>query len=87
MKFENVSLLIDKLGASLQQIGWSVGEDDKIVIRQSGVLRANCMDCLDRTNVVQSAIGGWALQKQLTELGLSIDLQADPKTQWFNVLW
>jgi len=38
--------------------------------RQSGVLRINCIDCLDRTNVVQ----GWLARKQfdklLTQLGL-----------------
>nr|POF18224.1 phosphatidylinositide phosphatase sac2 [Quercus suber] len=87
MRFENVSLLLDKLDQPLHQIGWSVCQSDKVLTQQSGVLRTNCMDCLDRTNVVQSAVGGWALQKQLAELGLSIDLQADAKTQWFNVLW
>jgi hypothetical protein len=45
------------------------------------------MDCLDRTNVTQSAVAGWALERQLGELNLSIDLQTDPGTQWFNVLW
>nr|POF23969.1 phosphatidylinositide phosphatase sac2 [Quercus suber] len=87
MKFENVSLLLDKLDHPLHQIGWNVNQDNKVLTQQAGVLRTNCMDCLDRTNVVQSAIGGWALQQQLAELGLSIDLQADAKTQWFNVLW
>ena len=27
------------------------------------------------------------MQQQLAELGLNIDLQKDPKTQWFNTLW
>jgi hypothetical protein len=45
------------------------------------------MDCLDRTNVVQSAVAGWALSAQLAELNLTIDLQKDISTQWFNVLW
>jgi len=45
------------------------------------------MDCLDRTNVTQSSVGGWALQQQLAEEGLSIDLQSDTKTFWFNNLW
>jgi hypothetical protein len=32
---------------------------------QSGVIRTNCMDNLDRTNVVQSALAKWTLTQQL----------------------
>jgi hypothetical protein len=87
MKFENVSRLLDTLQGSLRSFGWIVKQNDRNVRQQTGIVRTNCMDCLDRTNVVQSAIGGWALQQQLAELGLNIDLQTDPKTQWFNTLW
>eukprot|EP00562_Extubocellulus_spinifer_P002017 CAMPEP_0178474686 /NCGR_PEP_ID=MMETSP0696-20121128/2728_1 /TAXON_ID=265572 /ORGANISM="Extubocellulus spinifer, Strain CCMP396" /LENGTH=1086 /DNA_ID=CAMNT_0020101943 /DNA_START=333 /DNA_END=3593 /DNA_ORIENTATION=- len=34
---------------------------------QDGVVRTNCMDCLDRTNVVQSIFGRHVLHKQLHE--------------------
>ena len=34
---------------------------------QDGVVRSNCMDCLDRTNVVQSMFGRYALYRQLHE--------------------
>ncbi|GMQ07998.1 hypothetical protein CsSME_00051942 [Camellia sinensis var. sinensis] len=37
---------------------------------QKGVLRTNCIDCLDRTNVAQYAYGLVALGHQLYELGL-----------------
>lgn len=37
---------------------------------QKCVVRTNCMDCLDRTNVVQSMLGRWALNRQLTDLGI-----------------
>ena len=87
MNFQNVSILLDTLQSSLESFGWIVKQDDRNIRQQSGVLRTNCMDCLDRTNVVQSAVGGWALQQQLLELGMNIDLQTDPKTQWFNTLW
>lgn len=36
---------------------------------QTGVIRVNCKDCLDRTNAAQSALGGKALSSQLRELG------------------
>ncbi|KAJ4824555.1 actin cytoskeleton and mitosis protein [Turnera subulata] len=47
---------------------------------QKGVLRTNCIDCLDRTNVAQYAYGLAALGQQLYTLGLidtpKIDLDA-----------
>lgn len=36
--------------------------------KQTGVVRTNCIDCLDRTNVVQSFIAQYMLQKQLQNL-------------------
>lgn len=36
---------------------------------QTGVLRTNCIDCLDRTNVAQFAYGLVALARQLQVLG------------------
>ncbi len=36
--------------------------------RQTGVFRVNCVDCLDRTNVVQSIIARVALSKQLAAM-------------------
>jgi hypothetical protein len=38
---------------------------------QSGVLRVNCVDCLDRTNVVQYYVGAHVLGKQLYALGIT----------------
>lgn len=87
MKFENVSLLIEELGPSLSGYGWTIVREGKSSKQQSGILRTNCMDCLDRTNVVQSATARWALEKQLIDQGFTIDLQSDPTTSWFNQVW
>lgn len=87
MKFENVSILMDTLKPFMSTHGWTVQQNDKITHTQTGVLRVNCMDCLDRTNVVQSGTAGHVLEDQLSELGLTINLQTDPKTSWFNALW
>jgi phosphatidylinositol 4-phosphatase len=38
-----------------------------------GVVRTNCMDNLDRTNVVQSVLARWSLNKQLRALGILAD--------------
>lgn len=37
---------------------------------QTGVFRTNCMDCLDRTNVVQNLFAEKLIERQLLDLGL-----------------
>lgn len=37
---------------------------------QRGVVRTNCMDNLDRTNVVQATLAKWTLNHQLKALGV-----------------
>ncbi|KAL8133203.1 phosphatidylinositol-3-phosphatase SAC1-like isoform X2 [Apium graveolens] len=44
---------------------------------QSGVLRTNCIDCLDRTNVAQYAYGLAALGRQLQAMGLTDEPRVD----------
>jgi len=45
---------------------------------QNGVLRTNCIDCLDRTNVAQYAYGVEALGRQLQAVGLIDSPKIDP---------
>ena len=42
-----------------------IGRDNVVVSTQKGVFRTNCIDCLDRTNVVQSLLAKRSLQQQL----------------------
>ncbi|GER36115.1 phosphoinositide phosphatase family protein [Striga asiatica] len=44
---------------------------------QRGVLRTNCIDCLDRTNVAQYAYGWAALGHQLRALGVTTSTKLD----------
>ena len=87
MKFENVSILLSTLMNQMESFDWTEERETGIDRRQTGVLRTNCMDCLDRTNVVQSAVAGWALEQQLLKQDIKIDLKNDSTTQWFNTLW
>ncbi|CZT08868.1 hypothetical protein WAI453_006048 [Rhynchosporium graminicola] len=87
MKFENVSLLLDTLGEKLDSFGQTVEVNGQRLSKQEGVLRTNCMDCLDRTNVTQSACGMRALESQLKQEGIDMSLQTDQTTQWFNTVW
>lgn len=47
---------------------------------QHGVLRTNCIDCLDRTNVAQFAYGLAAMGQQLHGLGLADTPAVDPRS-------
>ncbi|KAJ4306279.1 hypothetical protein N0V88_001078 [Collariella sp. IMI 366227] len=87
MKFENVSFLLQTLGGTLERYGSSVSVDDKPVAQQKGVLRTNCMDCLDRTNVCQSSFAKHMLDLQLKDQGFDMAAQADQENSWFNTLW
>lgn len=70
MKYHRINLLLDHL-ISLGYTSDNYFEYDlqnsTIVKLQNKIVRTNCMDCLDRTNVVQSTIGRWVLQNQLSE--------------------
>lgn len=44
--------------------------------RQSGVFRTNCIDCLDRTNVVQSMIARRTVDLALRDAGLVLPVGA-----------
>ncbi|KLU84853.1 hypothetical protein MAPG_03887 [Magnaporthiopsis poae ATCC 64411] len=87
MKFENVSKLVDILRKQLERFGSTVESSGEIISRQAGVLRTNCMDCLDRTNVCQSSFAKFMLDLQLSQQGFDMSAQRDQETSWFNTLW
>ncbi|KAJ9307144.1 hypothetical protein DTO217A2_3382 [Paecilomyces variotii] len=87
MKFENIKKLVDSLEETLDEYGETVIQGNNILRNQTGIVRTNCMDCLDRTGVAQCAFGGRALERELLSEGISIDLHGDSSTQWFNILW
>jgi SacI homology domain/Inositol phosphatase len=87
MKFENVKRLVDKLDDTLADFGESILLGNTVLKEQTGIVRTNCMDCLDRTGVAQCAFGQRALEKALKSEGFTIDLLGDSSTQWFNTLW
>ncbi|XP_061062802.1 synaptojanin-2 isoform X2 [Eubalaena glacialis] len=54
---------------------------------QKGTLRMNCLDCLDRTNTVQSFIALEVLPLQLESLGLNSKPIADRFVESFKAMW
>lgn len=80
MKWYRVKALIDQLSnMGLKNSDFfhafvsQEGQVKRIVHEQSSVVRTNCMDCLDRTNVVQSVLAHWVLQKELETAGIISD--------------
>lgn len=77
MRWDRISVLIDAISGDLDSQGYFLkngagfGNQGSLVQRrQSSVVRTNCIDCLDRTNVVQSVIAKQKLVQQLQELGI-----------------
>ncbi|XP_055614835.1 phosphatidylinositide phosphatase SAC2 isoform X2 [Toxorhynchites rutilus septentrionalis] len=71
MRFENVSSLIEALAPEAGSMGFHWRDNNGPICNQKSIFRVNCMDCLDRTNVVQTAIGKAVLESQLVKLGLA----------------
>ncbi|KAG8905656.1 hypothetical protein FRB99_008497 [Tulasnella sp. 403] len=72
MRFDRISLLVDQLEPTLRDGGFfqqSISSA-KPLSMQTSVVRSNCMDCLDRTNVTQAAIAKWSLTRQLRAAGI-----------------
>ena len=64
--------------------------EDRVLSEQQGSVRTNCIDCLDRTNVVQSAIARTFLNRHLVHLGITSQEEAgmhDGLDFAFNGLW
>lgn len=55
----------------LSEHGYYVRAPGKRERRQTGVIRTNCIDCLDRTNLLQASIGSQVLLRFLDDLGSS----------------
>jgi len=64
------------------------GKDWKVQRKQHSVIRTNCMDCLDRTNVVQSLFGRYMLFRQLSFAASEIfgDGPAEAKRWWEKLI-
>ncbi|KAE8554224.1 hypothetical protein EYB25_002762 [Talaromyces marneffei] len=87
MKFENVKCLVDKLVDTTMDFGETIILGNSLLKEQTGIVRTNCMDCLDRTGVTQCAFAQGSLEQSLKSEGYTIDLRGDASTHWFNTLW
>ncbi|GAA5898898.1 uncharacterized protein JCM6883_003464 [Sporobolomyces salmoneus] len=90
LRFDRVGGLIDGLDQELNKQAYFYHDTTesplRAQIKQISVVRTNCMDCLDRTNVVQSALAKWVLNNQLREIGvLSVKESVDEHAQFLDL--
>ncbi|XP_028818989.1 phosphatidylinositide phosphatase SAC1-A isoform X3 [Denticeps clupeoides] len=83
MRWHRLQILVDAVSENQDEYGyfWD-NSDGNILLQQTGTFRSNCMDCLDRTNVIQSLLARRSLQGQLQRMGVlhvgqKIEEQAD----------
>ncbi|KAJ3108223.1 Phosphatidylinositide phosphatase SAC1 [Phlyctochytrium planicorne] len=70
MRWDRISLLVDQISDDLDSQGYCLLKDNGLALmEQSSIVRTNCIDCLDRTNVVQSVLARKVLKDQLVYLG------------------
>ncbi|XP_065175283.1 synaptojanin-1-like [Sycon ciliatum] len=64
------SVLLRDVAPHLKKHGFFSYVDGNVKSLQNGTVRTNCMDCLDRTNAVQTFLGLEILKEQLPVLGI-----------------
>ncbi|KAM3343010.1 phosphoinositide phosphatase SAC6 [Capsicum galapagoense] len=90
--FERLSILYDQIeDFFIKNRYFLLNEKGEKVEVQLGVVRTNCIDCLDRTNVTQSMLGRRMLEFQLRRLGI-FDAEETISThpnldESFKMLW
>uniref|UniRef100_A0A0B7AAQ3 Phosphatidylinositol-3-phosphatase SAC1 n=1 Tax=Arion vulgaris TaxID=1028688 RepID=A0A0B7AAQ3_9EUPU len=71
MRWDRLSILIDRLEPDRKRFGYFVQHGaGQVIMTQAGVFRTNCIDCLDRTNVVQSLIAREVVHDQFVRFGI-----------------
>ncbi|XP_055004765.1 synaptojanin-1 isoform X2 [Boleophthalmus pectinirostris] len=83
------SVLKPQLTKFIEECGFFYYSGETGITRtQSGTMRTNCLDCLDRTNSVQAFFGLEMLPKQLEEMGLTEKPQLVARFQEvFRTMW
>ncbi|CAJ1066585.1 phosphatidylinositide phosphatase SAC2-like isoform X2 [Xyrichtys novacula] len=89
MKFENVQILTDAISDIITDMKWAWVDQAGVICKQEGFFRVNCMDCLDRTNVVQAAIARVVMEQQLKKLGVMPPEQPLPLKCYriYQIMW
>ncbi|XP_021918334.1 phosphatidylinositide phosphatase SAC1 isoform X1 [Zootermopsis nevadensis] len=71
LRWDRLRILTDRLAHEQDEFGcFLLTRDGTLVSLQDGVFRTNCIDCLDRTNVVQTMLARRSLTQIMQKLGI-----------------
>ncbi|XP_065827601.1 phosphatidylinositol-3-phosphatase SAC1-like [Oscarella lobularis] len=74
MRWDKLSILLNDLKNERERMKHFLvdprGDSGVDEVQQEGIFRTNCLDCLDRTNVVQGLLARTCLQQQLETFGI-----------------
>ena len=95
LRWHRAQLLLDQLNDALEKQAYFRAVDMpgdssghlEVRMQQTSVVRTNCMDCLDRTNVIQSMLARWTLTRQLIDAGVLQRGQSASDDQAFEHLF
>ncbi|KAK8960223.1 Phosphoinositide phosphatase SAC8 [Platanthera guangdongensis] len=91
-KLDNLKILYNEIAEDVQTQGYFLINAGGVILEeQRGVVRANCIDCLDRTNVTQSYLATKSLNSQLQQMGIlssndCVSMYGDIDES-FKILW
>ncbi|KAL5710176.1 Phosphoinositide phosphatase sac8 [Ranunculus cassubicifolius] len=69
-ELDNLQPLYDEISEDFEKKRYFlIDSRGEILVEQKGVVRSNCIDCLDRTNVTQSYLARKSLNSQLQKIG------------------
>lgn len=85
---KNINKLKEKLEQFFKSYSAFYMKGNEVLSQQYGTIRTNCLDCLDRTNCVQTFIGLQVLGKQLEMLDLNEKQQSVTRfEEVFKQMW
>lgn len=76
-KFENLEFLTSKLTDIVENFKFfaeQIKKDQKILLQQEGTVRINCLDCLDRTNVVMTKMAAINFENMMKHMNTNLTL-------------
>ncbi|KRZ76498.1 Phosphatidylinositide phosphatase SAC2 [Trichinella papuae] len=89
-RVENLRMLLDGLQQQIQDMRFAwIDKNGQAACKQNGVFRVNCVDCLDRTNLVQTTIAKQKLEEQLRKFGVLLpEMELDQSVEKkFRTIW
>lgn len=87
MRWHRLSILIDELEQEIADYGYFAKFNNEVIQVQNGTFRTNCIDSLDRTNVVQSLIAQQVLRQIFSRFKINVSLLDSSNVDIFKNTW